>query len=228
MYPDGVTAADRAKNSADVIAERLRTSIRRGELLPGTRLIQERLASDLNVSRIPLREALRTLVGEGLIIMKPGLGAVVTELDAGEVQELYGLRLQLEPPLAKDIIDHVRRRDLDDLTALAASMKGLGENDSAEWSTLNYRFHRRMYELSERRHAVRLVVQVLNLVEPYARVHAHVLGSRRDTQQEWDDVIEAMRTGDADRLERLIAEGISSARADLMSSMGPQPTQDLD
>jgi DNA-binding GntR family transcriptional regulator len=85
-----------------------------------------------------------------------------------------------------------------------------------------------MYELSERRHAVRLVVQVLNLVEPYARVHAHVLGSRRDTQQEWDDVIEAMRTGDADRLERLIAEGISSARADLMSSMGPQPTQDLD
>jgi DNA-binding GntR family transcriptional regulator len=212
----------------DEIAVALRRAVRERAIPPGQAVNQDELARRFGVSRIPLREALRTLVGEGLIIMKPGLGAVVTELDAGEVQELYGLRLQLEPPLAKDIVDHVRRRDLDDLTALAASMKALGEKDSEEWSDLNYRFHRRVYELSERRHAVRLVVQVLNLVEPYARVHAHVLGSRPDTQQGWDDVIEALRVGDAERLEQLIADGIRSARAALMSSMGPQPTQELD
>jgi DNA-binding GntR family transcriptional regulator len=212
----------------DEIAVALRRAVRERAIPPGQAVNQDELARRFGVSRIPLREALRTLVGEGLIIMKPGLGAVVTELDAGEVQELYGLRLQLEPPLAKDIVDHVRRRDLDDLTALAASMKALGEQDSEEWSDLNYRFHRRVYELSERRHAVRLVVQVLNLVEPYARVHAHVLGSRPDTQQGWDDVIEALRVGDAERLEQLIADGIRSARAALMSSMGPQPTQELD
>jgi DNA-binding GntR family transcriptional regulator len=212
----------------DEIAVALRRAVRERAIPPGQAVNQDELARRFGVSRIPLREALRTLVGEGLIIMKPGLGAVVTELDAGEVQELYGLRLQLEPPLAKDIVDHVRRRDLDDLTALAASMKALGEKDSEEWSDLNYRFHRRVYELSERRHAVRLVVQVLNLVEPYARVHAPVLGSRPDTQQGWDDVIEALRIGDAERLEQLIADGIRSARAALMSSMGPQPTQELD
>jgi DNA-binding GntR family transcriptional regulator len=212
----------------DEIAVALRRAVRERAIPPGQAVNQDELARRFGVSRIPLREALRTLVGEGLIIMKPGLGAVVTELDAGEVQELYGLRLQLEPPLAKDIVDHVRRRDLDDLTALAASMKALGEKDSEEWSDLNYRFHRRVYELSERRHAVRLVVQVLNLVEPYARVHAHVLGSRPDTQQGLDDVIEALRVGDAERLEQLIADGIRSARAALMSSMGPQPTQELD
>jgi DNA-binding GntR family transcriptional regulator len=212
----------------DEIAVALRRAVRERAIPPGQAVNQDELARRFGVSRIPLREALRTLVGEGLIIMKPGLGAVVTELDAGEVQELYGLRLQLEPPLAKDIVDHVRRRDLDDLTALAASMKALDEKDSEEWSDLNYRFHRRVYELSERRHAVRLVVQVLNLVEPYARVHAHVLGSRPDTQQGWDDVIEALRVGDAERLEQLIADGIRSARAALMSSMGPQPTQELD
>jgi DNA-binding GntR family transcriptional regulator len=212
----------------DEIAVALRRAVRERAIPPGQAVNQDELARRFGVSRIPLREALRTLVGEGLIIMKPGLGAVVTELDAGEVQELYGLRLQLEPPLAKDVIDHVRRRDLDDLTALATSMKALGEKDSEEWSDLNYRFHRRVYELSERRHAVRLVVQVLNLVEPYARVHAHVLGSRPDTQQGRDDVIEALRVGDAERLEQLIADGIRSARAALMSSMGPQPTQELD
>jgi DNA-binding GntR family transcriptional regulator len=212
----------------DEIAVALRRAVRERAISPGQAVNQDELARRFGVSRIPLREALRTLVGEGLIIMKPGLGAVVTELDASEVSELYGLRLQLEPPLAKDIVDHVRRRDLDDLATLVASMKALGENESEEWSNLNYRFHRRVYELSERRHAVRLVVQVLNLVEPYARVHAHVLGSRPDTQQQWDEVIEAMRSGDSERLEQLIAEGIRSAQEALMSSMGPDPTRDLD
>jgi DNA-binding GntR family transcriptional regulator len=212
----------------DEIAVALRRAVRERAISPGQAVNQDELARRFGVSRIPLREALRTLVGEGLIIMKPGLGAVVTELDASEVHELYGLRLQLEPPLAKDIIDHVRRRDIDDLTALVASMKALGPNDSEEWSNLSYRFHRRVYELSERRHAVRLVVQVLNLVEPYSRVHAHVLGSRPETQQEWDDVIAAIRTGDSERLEQLIADGIRSARAALVSSMGRQSTPDPD
>jgi DNA-binding GntR family transcriptional regulator len=202
--------------------------VRERAISPGQAVNQDELARRFGVSRIPLREALRTLVGEGLIIMKPGLGAVVTELDAGEVQELYGLRLQLEPPLAKDIVDHVRRRDVDDLKALVRQMEALGDNDSEEWSSLNYRFHRRVYELSERRHAVRLVVQVLNLVEPYARVHAHVLGSRPETQQQQDAVVEAIRSGDSERLERLIADGIRSARAALMSSMGPAPQRDVE
>lgn len=212
----------------DEIAVALRRAVRERAISPGQAVNQDELARRFGVSRIPLREALRTLVGEGLIIMKPGLGAVVTELDAGEVQELYGLRLQLEPPLAKDIVDHVRRRDIDDLTALVGQMKALGEHDSEEWSSLNYRFHRRVYELSERRHAVRLVVQVLNLVEPYARVHAHVLGSRPDTQQQQDAVVEAIRSGDSERLEQLIADGIRSARAALMSSMGPGPQRDVE
>jgi hypothetical protein len=72
------------------------------------------------------------------------------------------------------------------------------------------------------------VVQVLNLVEPYARMHAHVLGSRPETQQEWDDVIDAMRTGDAERLQTLIADGIESARVALLASMGSPPIRDLD
>ena len=52
--------------------------------------------------------------------MKPGLGAVVTELRPEEVEELYGLRLRLEPPLAGDIIEHVGRRDIDDIDAAGA------------------------------------------------------------------------------------------------------------
>jgi DNA-binding GntR family transcriptional regulator len=211
----------------DEIANALRRAVRERTIGPGQAINQDELARQFGVSRIPLREALRTLVGEGLIIMRPGLGAVVTELQASEVQELYGLRLQLEPPLARPVIDHVRRRDTEDLGAVVRAMAGLGHEQSEEWSSLNYRFHRRLYELSERRHAVRLVVQVLNLVEPYARVHAHVLGSRPRMQQERAQILAALQAGEVDELEDLVRDSIESARAELMASMGNGPLTDL-
>ncbi|HSF26967.1 MAG TPA: GntR family transcriptional regulator [Actinomycetes bacterium] len=203
----------------DEIAVALRRAVRERVISPGQALNQDELARRFGVSRIPLREALRTLVGEGLIIMKPGLGAVVTELQASEVNELYGLRLQLEPPLAPDIIDHVRRRDVDDLEALVTAMQALGPEQSEEWSGLSYRFHRRLYERSERKHTMRLVVQVLNLVEPYNRVHAHVLGSRARMTHEHADTVDALRSGDEARLAELITTGIVSARAELVAAM---------
>ena len=211
----------------DEIAAALRRAFRERLIPPGQALNQDELARLYGVSRIPLREALRTLVGEGLIIMRPGLGAVVTELKVDEVQELYGLRLQLEPPLAQDIIEHLGRRDLDDLARLVEAMRTLGAQQSEEWSSLNYRFHRRLYELSGQRHAVRLVAQVLNLVEPYARVHAHVLGSRPRMQQERVDMLQAMRDGDAARVAALIEQSIRTARAELVVSMGEPSSSPL-
>ncbi|GAB3449460.1 GntR family transcriptional regulator [Phycicoccus ginsengisoli] len=204
----------------DEIATALRRAFRERAIPPGQALNQDELARRYGVSRIPLREALRTLVGEGLIIMKPGLGAVVTELNVGEVQELYSLRMQLEPPLADDIVAHAGRRDVDDLARLVEAMQVLQPEQSEEWSSLNYRFHRRLYELSDQRHSVRLVVQVLNLVEPYARVHAHVIGSRPQMQQERVEMVQALRAADDARVRQIIEQSIRTARAELEMSMG--------
>jgi DNA-binding GntR family transcriptional regulator len=187
---------------------------------PGHALNQDELARRFGVSRIPLREALRTLAGEGLVIMKPGLGAVVTELKPEEVEELYGLRLRLEPPLADGIIHHVRRRDVDDLAAIVTQMAAYTPGQFDEWSTANYRFHRRLYELSEQLHSVRLVVQVLNLVEPYVRMHAHVLGSRPRIEQSRLDAVEALKSGDGTALRGAIEFAILRGRDELMESMG--------
>ncbi len=203
----------------DEIATALRRAVRERVLPPGHAVNQDELARRFGVSRIPLREALRTLVGEGLIHMQPGLGAVVTELKATEVTELYGLRRQLEPPLAPFVVANAGRQDVAGLGALVENMVGLGADQSEEWSTLNYRFYRRLYELSDRRHALRLVVQVLNLVEPYARVYAHVLGSRAEMQQHRAAMITALADADPIGLGGLICEGIDRAQSTLTGAM---------
>jgi DNA-binding GntR family transcriptional regulator len=207
----------------DEIASVLRSALRERVFPPGQALNQDDLARRFGVSRIPLREALRTLVGEGLILMKPGLGAVVTELQAEEVAELYGLRLQLEPPLSSHIMRQVRQGDIEDLERFVAAMGLLGSRRPEEWSDLNYRFHRRLYEVSEQKHSVRLVVQVLNLVEPYARVDAHVLGARARMQADRLAMIQALRAGDAQQLQSLIRAGLEADRAELIASMPTHP-----
>jgi DNA-binding GntR family transcriptional regulator len=217
MYPDGVTAADRAKNSADVIAERLRTSIRRGELLPGTRLIQERLASDLNVSRIPLREALHGLAAEGLVEVQPQRGMIVAELSHDDIAELYELRLQLEPPLAEEIVRGCRERDIDELQALADQMREKGA-DAAGRASLNYRFHRRVYELSERRLSLRFIDQLLHLVEPYSRLWVRSGHQLRRIDEEHQSIVDALKARDAQALRDVIIAHVEGARDHVLAA----------
>jgi DNA-binding GntR family transcriptional regulator len=205
----------------DQIASLLRRALRQRVLSPGQALNQDDLAKRFGVSRVPLREALRTLASEGLIVMRPGIGAIVTELSLGEVRELYELRLLLEPPLVEATVHHVRQRDIDELADLLRRMEDIGANGEHRdaWSNLNYSFHRRLNELSGKRHHVRLVVQVLNLVEPYSRIHAHVLGSRADAESRHAAMLRALDDRNAGVLRALVVESLEQTRQVLVSSM---------
>lgn len=80
----------------DLAYEEMRHRIVTGDLPMGSRLNEVRLAADLGVSRAPVREALRRLSEEGLIVERPHLGAVVRELDASSLVDLYNVRASLE------------------------------------------------------------------------------------------------------------------------------------
>jgi len=214
----------------DQIASAIRRAVLERVIRPGEVINQEELAKRFGVSRIPLREALRTLVGEGLIVIKPGLGAMVTQLDLEAIDELYGLRLRLEPPLAPDLVEHVRRSDVAELTRMSQRLIDHLEDASDEWSSTAYAMSRRLYELSERRHTTRLVVQVLNLVEPYARMYAQIPGAREASTDIAVRMVAALDAGDATRAERLIARGIETTRTELLAAMAASdrvlPSQD--
>jgi DNA-binding GntR family transcriptional regulator len=218
----------------DEIASLLRRALRQRVLVPGQTLNQDELAKRFGVSRIPLREALRTLASEGLIVIRPGTGAIVTELSLAEVEELYDLRLLLEPPLVEFTVKQVRQRDVDELENLVNRMHDLAApgKDRDTWSNLNYTFHRRMNEFSGRRHHVRLVIQVLNLVEPYSRIYAHVLGSLVDSQRRHNEMVSALKERDANRLRGLVETSLRLTRERLVNSMqaaddGPDPLEVL-
>lgn len=82
---------------SDEVLDRLRDSILRGHFAPGDRLREEQLADALGVSRGPIRNALVQLEREGLAVRRPNRGAVVAELSRGDLEEVFSLRLAIEP-----------------------------------------------------------------------------------------------------------------------------------
>lgn len=204
------------------IAEHLREQIRRRQIAPGATLNQKLLAAQLGISRIPVREALRMLGSEGLVVLKPGQIARVVELNRGDVAELYDLRLALEPPLASAIIDAASPADLRELAELAEAMEEATDRD--RWSTLNFDFHSRMYALTDRPHTLRVILQVMSLVEPYSRLYVHLLANLERVSREHAAMIAGLRAGDATRLEELIREHLLGAKEGLLAELGLWPS----
>jgi DNA-binding GntR family transcriptional regulator len=121
---------------------------------------------------------------------------------------------------------HMRRRDVDDLAEIAATMVARKQKDFKDWWSDNYRFLRRLYEISERPHTTRLVVQVLNLVEPYGNIRAHSSEVRLRVQDQRKAMLDALRSTDADLLSSLIADSIEAAQKELLASMGASGAPD--
>ncbi len=200
------------------MAEAVRRAIREGVLRPGQAIVQDDLAEQFGVSRIPLREALRIVAGEGLITMRRGQGARVTPLRLSEVEELYGLRLALEPAMAEPLIQQCRDVDVARLASMAQSMESMGASDSVGWSNVNYEFHRSMYALADRPHSLRVITQILNLVERYSRMYVHGLHSLDRVHHEHAEMIRALRSQDPHLLAANIRAHLKGARDGLRSA----------
>src|SRR5215467_7805988 len=93
------------------VADKLRDQIIRGEIVEGTQLRQDAIATQYRVSRIPVREALRQLDAEGLITIVPNRGAIVPVLAPEDVEELFTIRALLEPELLKLSIPKLTQDD---------------------------------------------------------------------------------------------------------------------
>lgn len=199
------------------IDEILRQAIRQGLLAPGTRLIQRDIASVLGVSRIPVREVLRQLAAEGLITFEAGQSARVTELSAEEIDELYSLRLLVEPAMAAAIVRNYGPAEFAELERAVRDMDAAGvDTRSAEWSDANFRFHEVLYRSSRQRHHYRIAIQLLTLTETYSRLFVFELAGGEESQMEHHEMLEALIQRDAERLEQLLQKHLYRAHRDLV------------
>ena len=151
----------------EIIIDRLRSAILRGDLRPGQKLDQNELADLLKVSRSPIREALRTLSAEGLVEVIPHRGAVVAELSAAELEEILTLRGVLEGMAARLAVPKMTDEQIQTLGTILEEIDHAADPD--QWVELNHRFHQTIYQAANRPRLLSLIVNLRNTITPYMR-----------------------------------------------------------
>jgi len=212
----------RRRTTAEQVADVLREAILRGVLRGGQQLQQDVLAAQFGVSRIPVREALRRLDAEGLVTVYPHRGAVVSELSATEVEEIYEIRVPLECLALRLAIPRLTKADLDRAAAI------LDEIDQVEeigrWSELNRSFHMTLYTPANRKRLLSLIATLRANVDRYHRIYISLMQHKMQSQQEHRRILDACRRryrGEATRaLERHLMTAAQGLIAYLKGGQG--------
>lgn len=144
IEPDGEGFSSNRQTAYEFVLGVLRRAILNGELASGTRLVQAGLAAMLDVSTTPVREALRDLATEGLVRFDPHRGAIVSELSADDVHDIYEIRMVLEPLAMRQAVPNISDALIARLRKLHESMGA--DPQSVDWVDRNRVFHMAVYE----------------------------------------------------------------------------------
>lgn len=191
--------------------------IRQGEYQPGDRLKAEDIAAEIDMSRMPVREAFRRLSAEGLLIMKPNRGAAVCALTLEDIEEIFEMRAVLEGLAVRLGVPRLGERALNDLEDLLDRMERSRHGSDGEWLTHHRQFHEYVCGLSGRPRLLRQIRCLHTALEPYVRLWFINTDKplSANVQREHRDIIEAMRSGDPHRAETAMQEHIRTTAPDL-------------
>ena len=153
----------------------LRRRILDGTIPPGTILSQVQLAQQLGVSRTPLREALRLLQEERLVVAEHNHRVRVAEINLGELEALYASRIMLEPLALALSIPRLSQTDFDQLACLLDQMSAASQQaDTDAWEEGNKQFHRLLTSQAEER-IRETIKRSIEASERYRRIMARTV-----------------------------------------------------
>ena len=205
MAADSVTPGYVSKT--DLVVALIRELIITGQLAAGEQLRQRDLAQRFGVSQTPVREAMRRLESEGLLVCDTHRGFTVMAPDDGPIAENFQIRAALESLGASLAASKIDADGLARLASLNERMRSLADDDPA-YADLNREFHFTVYEYA---HSP-LLLSLMRLL--WAALHGgpRVARSHAESARQHDEILAALRAGDAEAAAQRTREHISGAR----------------
>jgi DNA-binding GntR family transcriptional regulator len=195
-----------------LVCDELRRLVITGELAPGTRLVEDRLASRLGVSRNPVREALQTLCSEGFVEILPRRGAVVAQITAEQAEELFDVRMALESLAARLAARRAAPGDVDRLRDVLDRAREATEAGGLDLlATCNTEFHQLVVQTARNDYLRLLIAPMARRVQWVFRVNAAERAPHSWTEHE--ELLGAIAAGDEEYAEAVARAHVAAARA---------------
>ena len=202
-------------NTPDLIANALRNAILQGRYKANQPLRQDRIAEELGVSKIPLREALVQLKAEGLVSFMPNRGAVVTELSAKEVDDIFTMRIALETKALERAIPNLRPADFIRAKSVLEILQK--EEDRTQWSELNWEFHATLYQASQMPRLLSTIQTLHNNVTRYLIIYLDRLSAQDISQKEHLAIFNACQKRNIDAATKQLTNHLRKASKRLVA-----------
>lgn len=195
----------------DVVFNTLRQAILRGELKPGERLMEIQLANKLGVSRTPVREAIRKLELEGLVLMIPRKGAEVADITEKSLRDVLEVREALEELAVRLACDKITSEGIEELKKAARDFRRvLKSNDITEIAEADVRFHDVICIATENQKLVQLLN---NLREQMYRYRIEYLKDSRVYEKllaEHEEIIRHIENGEKEKAAKVVSQHIEN------------------
>lgn len=208
----------------DHATQALRQQLLTGELAPGSRIHLGETATRLSMSPIPVREALRTLATEGLVVALPHRGYRVPKANLADLEDIYRLRLVLDPMAVELAVPKLTAHDLD------AARGALGDLDAAlrdeDWRRVrlaNHAFHFAVYEAADAPWLLKLISMLWENSERYQRIASPGRGTAKQRIDEHRRILRAVERGDGERAAALTYEHLSRTYSMALERLGGSP-----
>lgn len=191
----------RVQMAQDAVLASLREDISTGRLRPGDKIPQEALAERYGTSRVPLREALKTLEAEGMVDYHANRGYFVAELSVADLLEVYRMRELLEAEAIRLAIPQLADADVDAIAELLRQTDdAAAAGDLRAMTDANRRFHFAIFDAANMPRLSRMLRQLWDATDVYRSMYYSDAGNRARVAVEHAAMLDALRRRDADSL----------------------------
>lgn len=194
---------------AEQVYEHLRHGILANDHPPGTSLREETLAARFKVSRVPVREALRRLAADGLVLLTPRQGATVSSLSPKQFLDAYRVREALETLAIRLAIPNLTAGDIADLESLNAQMRQhAGQGDTPAFFAANAAFHDVIMVRADNADLKSMYDTLMDRMRRYRWPSLDLRGGMDRSTDEHAAILEAIKAGDVEEAVRVLAAHI--------------------
>nr|WP_256667642.1 MULTISPECIES: GntR family transcriptional regulator [unclassified Pseudomonas] len=185
----------------------MRDAIVAGQFAEDEPIRQDDIARQFNVSKIPVREALKRLEAEGLVMFQRNRGAMVTRMSESELAQMFEVRMLLEDKALRLAIPNMTEATF--ARAERICQEFIGENNVGRWAELNWELHACLYEPAQRPFLISMIRSVNDKLERYLRMQMSLSAGKERADHEHHEILQACRDGDVERAAGLLDEHIA-------------------
>ena len=208
------------KSLGQHVFENLKQAIIRGEVAPGDRLVESRLADALDISRTPVREAIHKLEREGLLRRLPKGGFAVMNLSREDIEETFGIRCVLESYAARLAAENYSAEELSPLEEkIREFQKFLDQGQLDELPRVNTEFHSLFYALSRSPKLIKMINDLRDQIFRFRRILLKKDKWAEASNEDHRKMLEAIRDRDVNRVERVVKQHIARGRRIVLNAL---------